>query len=537
MPSPANHSCCGRSDKLQNNIMFAQFELLAQPVLSINSAENLFALLIALIVCRRLTSLLKLVVDVAEDADPPAMVLALQGVQRLLAAVHAAQAAGPAAASVVPLVEPYFELKLKLHEGEATGEWHAHPQVWQIIGQLRGLEVLQFRAADPGVRMLHSSIAHVSALASLASSLQTLWIEPNLDKLQPAGQVVDYSALGSLSRLTALSLPLAAKRQGLSSITSCPQLQRLRLFKGAVGTARPLALQRSELSALGGLTELAELSLDGAACVDDASWSFLSSLQQLQQLCVKPGLPHAAVAALEPLAQLNELTCGWLPQEEVPLGEEPPDFTACCAAVRALHVVDGAPPFCAFPKLTSIVQYMPWAPAVLSSTAQYCTQLRELQMSAEFGGTAECQAGSLQRYGTSDRTAALRSLAALPHLQELALSVIDAAEVTAAAALPQVKQLVLVVYVRSWCNVQSLAELAPMRQLQSLAIELPCSSNSRIQAADVEPLLSALRHVQQVTIRVQKKYVRRVAGVVGRAERALTEQGVQLASKALVEAI
>jgi hypothetical protein len=230
--------------------------------------------------------------------------------------------------------------------------------------------------------MLPSSILHVSALAPLASTLRTLDMAPDVYQLQQ-NKIVDYSALSSLSSLTALGLPLAADRQGLSSISSCALLQRLGLeFKGAADAAQQVTLQPSELSALGQLTRLTSLALQGTGCKDSASWSFLSSLRRLKDMCVVPGLPHAAVAALAHLTCLTELVCGWQQQDGLP------QTTQRCAAVRRLFAVDGVPPLCAFPGLTSLVQCNPWDPAVFTSAAQCCTRLEALQLEVRFGGSS-----------------------------------------------------------------------------------------------------------------------------------------------------
>jgi hypothetical protein len=276
-----------------------------------------------------MTSLSTLVIDVldaAETADPSAMVLALQGVHRLLAAVQLAQAAAqplPAACE-----GHSFQLQIELNESSVSGDWHAHPRVWQAIGQLPGLNKLQLSTSEDGLQLPSSSFAHMPALEGLASSLHTLQMALNLDQQQD--QVVDYSVLGSLSHLTSLGLPLAAERQGLSSISSCSQLQYLSLeFTAAAGAAQQVIWQPSELSAMSQLTQLTKLLVNGTACGDTPG----SSLRQLQHLQVKPALPHAAVAALAHLTCLTQLMCGWEQQQG------PAQATARCAAVRDMHVL------------------------------------------------------------------------------------------------------------------------------------------------------------------------------------------------------
>ncbi|WIA38195.1 hypothetical protein OEZ86_001543 [Tetradesmus obliquus] len=386
-----------------------------------------------------MTSLFTLTVDVldaAGTADPCAMVLALQGGRRLLAAAQLAQAAPPAAAAEAAaaaaaaavskaVMGPPFALQLTLHKPtDIEGQWHAHPRVWQAIGQLPGLGSLQISVASTGVRssaahllsvdvlMPPSSMAHVSALANLASTLHTLLVEPSLDQQQNS-QTADYSALGSLSRLTCLGLPLAAERQGLSSVRSCCQLRELSLlFKGAAGAAQHVTLQPSELDAFSQLTQLTRLSLNSTAYEDSAGWSFLSSLWQLRELVVGPRLPYTVVATLEHLTCLTALTCGWEQEEGLP------QTTSRCAAVRELAVLEGATPLWAFPGLTTLIQCVPWDPAVLPSAAEFCTQLNSLQML--LGGSDVCQVGSLRDSApAAERMAGVGSLAALQHFTHL----------------------------------------------------------------------------------------------------------------------
>uniref|UniRef100_A0A383W4Q4 Uncharacterized protein n=1 Tax=Tetradesmus obliquus TaxID=3088 RepID=A0A383W4Q4_TETOB len=485
-----------------------------------------------------LSTLVLALPDAAAAADACAMGMALQGIRRLLAAVQPAQAAAPAppaaaaAGSSQMSAAPSLALQVTLHKcGAVAREWHAHPRVWQAFGQLLGLGSLQFSAASTGVQMLPSSIAQVSALAGIASSLRTLLVEPGLDQLQ-ADQAVDYSALGSLSSLTRLCLPLAAERQGLSSISSCCQLQRLTLeFKDASDAVallrQQVTLQSSELAALGELMQLTRLTMDGtpSAPSEDSGWSFLSSLQQLRVLDVTACLPHTAVAVLAHLTCLTSLRCGW---EQHRTGQ--PRAEVRCTAVRELCVLDGAPPLCVFPGLTEIIQCMAWDPAVLSSAAECCPQLNLLQMCNEFGGGLACDAGSLLASAPATaRTAAVSSLAALQQFVQLSLAVNDNAEVCALAALQQVKVLYLVVPVSSSCSVQGLAVgLAAMRQLQDITSELPDSINSSLQHDDVQLLLSAVRHVDRVEYMVQQKHVEVevVQDAVQSAIRVLTEQGL-----------
>jgi hypothetical protein len=461
------------------------------------------------------------------------MVFAVQGIQRLLAGVQLslAAAASPAASAdnMKSDMGPLFDLQFKV---AGCTEWLGHPRVWQAVAQLPGLHTLQFEAAGSDVVMPPSSVAQLSALAGLASTLQTLEIPPGLNQQQQS-QVVDYSALGSLSRLTSLTLPLSVERQAFGSISTCSQLQHLHLGCEAGATAgHHVTLQPGELCALSQLTQLTRLWLYGAACEDSAGWNFLSSLRQLQELAVEPCLPYTAVAALAHLTCLSELSCGWEQRE----GAQQP--TARCAGVRDLSVQNGVPPLCAFPGVTSLMQCMPWEPAVLASAAECCTQLKELALQDSFGGHLICETGSLHASApAAARTAAVSSLAALQQLQKLTLSVNDNAEVAVASALRHVTQLCLVVPLVSSCTVPGLVVLAAMQQLQWLTLELVSASKSSLQDADVQVLLSAVRHVPHVGLRVQEKHLRGVQGVVRRAKTVLTEQGLQLSAKLKVTAI
>jgi hypothetical protein len=100
-----------------------------------------------------------------------------------------------------------------------------------------------------------------------------------------------------------------------------------------------------------------------------------------------------------------------------------------------------------------------------------------------------------------------------------------------------VKELCLVVPVGSSCTVQGLAVLAAMRQLHNLTLELADSSNYSLQDAVMQLLLSAVRHVRHVCIRVQERHVEDVRDVVHCAERELFAQGLQLAAEPVVAAI
>jgi hypothetical protein len=328
-------------------------------------------------------------------------------------------------------------------------------------------------------------------------------------------------------------MPLAAARQGLDSISSCSKLRSLDLcFQDAADEARQSTLQPSELAAMGQLTQMTWLALRNAACESTSDWSFLSRLQQLQELHVEPGLPCCAVTALAHLTCLSSLVCGWQQQERPGL------LAARCAAVRYLGVMSGVPPLCAFPGVVELVQYKAWDPSVLSSLSECCTQLERLELDETFGGSVVCSEGSLLgSAAVAERTTALSSLAALQHLSELTLSVNDNTEVTAVSGLKHIQRLLLVVPLQSTCTLQGLAVLAAMWRLQSIRIELSGSSEGGLVYADVQLLLSAVRHVPQVESTVQQKHVEGVQKVVQRAEGVLKEQGLQLAAKAAVEAI
>jgi hypothetical protein len=165
-------------------------------------------------------------------------------------------------------------------------------------------------------------------------------------------------------------------------------------------------------------------------------------------------------------------------------------------------------------------------------------ELETLGLAQDFGGSVVVGKGSLMGSATAAvRTAAVNSLAALQHMNNLSFSVNDNAEVTAVSALTHVDRLLLVVPLNSSCTMQGLAILAAMRQLQRVAIELSGSSKDSLVDADVQLLLSALRHVRKLSFRVQEEHVEGVQEVVQRAEGVLKEQGLQLAAKPFVEAI
>jgi hypothetical protein len=103
------------------------------------------------IACCRLTSLSNVVFHVPNQAaaDPATMVLALQGVGRLLAGVQAARIAAAAAPSAAceSAIGPSLELaalRFRLYQCSALKDWLAHPCVWQAIGQLQGINSLTF---------------------------------------------------------------------------------------------------------------------------------------------------------------------------------------------------------------------------------------------------------------------------------------------------------------------------------------------------------------------------------------------------------
>jgi uncharacterized pyridoxal phosphate-containing UPF0001 family protein len=76
-----------------------------------------------------------------------------------------------------------------------------------------------------------------------------------------------------------------------------------------------------------------------------------------------------------------------------------------------------------------------------------------------------------------------------------------------------------------------------MRQLNVLVLELTESSKSSLHPADVQLLLSAVRHVQHLEICVQAEHLHGVQEVVQGAAKVLTEQGLQLPGKMTVAAI
>jgi hypothetical protein len=470
------------------------------------------------------------VLDDAAAADASAMVLALQGVQRRYEAMQLARAAAAAPTAASASSSQPCELQLVAYAHHASQQWYSHPRVWKAIGQLPGLNRLKLVLHD--VHLPPSSFVHLSSLSSLASSLHTLEVTQSGNPDEP-DQVANYSALRSLSCLTRLHMPLAAARQGLDSISSCTKLSSLHLYlKDKTDVARQSVLQPTELAAIGQLAQLSQLSLRGAACEDAADWSFLSQLLHLQELDVQPSLPYSAVTPLAHLTCLSRLECGWEQQEG------PGPVAARCAAVRELEVVSGVPPLCVFPGVTQLMQYRAWDPFFFSSVSERCTALQSLVLAEEFGGSIIASEGSLLGSApAAARTAAVSSLAKLQHLNDLSIAVNDNAEVTAVSGLTHVKVLLLVVPLNSRCTVQGLAVLAAMRQLRRVFFELSGSSSDSLVDADVQLLLSALRHLPKMEFRVQEEHVAGVQEVVQRAEGVLKEQGLQLAATVDVEPI
>jgi hypothetical protein len=78
------------------------------------------------------------VMEDAAAAEPSAMVLALQSVQRWHTAVQLARAAAAAPTAASDASSQSSELQLIAYQHEASQHWHAHPRVWQAIGQLTG---------------------------------------------------------------------------------------------------------------------------------------------------------------------------------------------------------------------------------------------------------------------------------------------------------------------------------------------------------------------------------------------------------------
>jgi hypothetical protein len=142
---------------------------------------------------------------------------------------------------------------------------------------------------------------------------------------------------------------------------------------------------------------------------------------------------------------------------------------ADCPSVRTIAAM-GPVSFAAFKSVESITHWEPWQPAVFSSIAQHCQQLRTLQLVAL--GEADSTASMPAAAPAAQRTTAIRSLGVLQHLRQLKFAVNDSAEAAALAALTQLTQLGLRTPVDSSCDMIGLMHLVALRRLQELRLDL-----------------------------------------------------------------
>jgi hypothetical protein len=413
--------------------------------------------------------------------------------------------------------------------------WDMNGEAWQALQQLPHL--IRFSLTSDS--SMGTNLCHMSALAPLAGTLQHLTIYTSVppDEQVQQEQVVDYNALGSLTQLTTLLLPVVEKRQGLDSISRCSKLVNLILESDSAAASMVLTLL--EWSSLCQLTQLQVLELPGLTCLGprqaSSSWEMLFGLQQLQQLNGLV-LPHSALPALAKLPNLNYLMCFW--EQEVgqqdALLQQPWNR---CLSVITLVVCGGTLLLWGFPGLLELMQRKPWAPAVFEAAAQHCTALVRLCLDrkSEEGIEPQEYPKAWQRSSfrasapAAARSAALCKLAGLQQLRRLELAVDDNTEVAALSAFQQLHSLSLIVPARSECSVRSLLMLAALRQLQGLQLELPgwsCHNLLPSQLEDLLLLLSSVRHVKSLFIKVLKKDFDEVYSVVVAAVVVMREQGL-----------
>lgn len=141
------------------------------------------------------------------------------------------------------------------------------------------------------------------------------------------------------------------------------------------------------------------------------------------------------------LAQCTQLTrlCGEWVAAAAETGRPADVAITECPSVIALHG-SGPIPFAAFKRVQRMTQWEPWQPAVFSSIAQHCRQLRNLDFHMGHAVWGTRFPASMPADAPAERRmAAIHSLAGLQQLQLLDFAVNDSAEVAALAAITQLQ--------------------------------------------------------------------------------------------------
>jgi hypothetical protein len=410
-----------------------------------------------------------------------------------LTASAASEAVAAALAVDVARLQLSGLTSLSMELNRAWSDTEGASYFWAALGRITQMQTLTvaFSARSPNFEA-----SQLSALGSLGDSLQQLQI--SCPAFTAADRQQDYSALSSLRGLTDLTLPYAAGTAGLHAIlSSCSRLQRLHFRassarSGAAAAAAP-ALGEAECASLGQMTQLTFLGLVNIAC----SPELLPALQQLRQLRVLhvDGLSAAtALPALAKLTQLSYLVGKWQESAAAAAAGAVVQLTA----LAKLSTAGQGIPFHAFPNALTVLYYSTLEPGQLLSLSQHCKQLRALHMIGKWPANASTLDPAA---AAADRVAAMDSLAVLPHLRSLSITVNCDAEISALAAVSQLQQLTLFVTLTNRrtnsCSALGLATLGLLRQLRLLDLQL---SGLKLSAAAVCGLLSSMQYIELVKL-------------------------------------
>jgi hypothetical protein len=223
--------------------------------------------------------------------------------------------------------------------------------------------------------------------------------------------------------------------------------------------------------------------------------SVLTRLVRLSEIDLD-GWSTAMLPALAHCTQLTGLHGQWVEAAAAATRRRNSGSAAAaeCPSVREIAAM-GCVPFAAFKHAESINHWEPWQPAVFSSIAQHCQQLRTLQLVAL--GDADSTASMPAAAPVAQRTKAIRSLCALQHLRQLNFAVNDSAEATALAALTQLTQLGLRVPVDSSCDMIGLMHLVALRRLQELRLD---PRGLLVLTGEAKTLIVALQFIPRVEV-------------------------------------